>query len=258
MYPKLFEIGGLTLRSFTLAFVLAMLGALAVARSEARRRGWSVPSVTRLVVAATLVGFLGAHVLFAITRLHEPWPRWWRILLNVGYGGVWYGGVLAAWPLVHIYATRHKIGVLALYDVAALSILVAQAIGRIGCLLGGCCYGTPTTLPWGVVLSNPDYAGTPLHPIPLYESAYLTGLFLWLWRGRASRPEPGRIAAFYLVANAAGRFLLEFLRGDRIRGFVWGWLSTSQFIAILLAIAGALLYVKVMRQTAHASSSLDR
>jgi phosphatidylglycerol:prolipoprotein diacylglycerol transferase len=254
VYPDVFEIGGLTLKTFTACAVLAMLAALLPVRAEARRRGWNVRSMTWLVFISTAVGFLGAHILYAITRFDLPSTQWWRMLFNVWYGNVWYGGVLAAWPVVHYYAKRHRIVPLALYDVAAFAVLIAQAIGRLGCFFNGCCYGTPTTLPWGVVIRSREYAETGLHPTPLYEALYLAIAGAWLWRTRVSR-RPGEVAALYLILTAAGRFVLEFLRGDRIRGFVWGWVSTSQFIGFLLLVAGSLLYASVVSREQNANLS---
>jgi phosphatidylglycerol---prolipoprotein diacylglyceryl transferase len=241
MHPTL-AFGRLELPSYTALFVLAMVGALLAMRAEARRHGWSVRAITGLVLGATALGFLGGHLMYALTRWDLPRAAFWRVLFNVGYGSVWFGGVLAAWPLAHLFARRHAIPTLRLYDSAALSILVAQMVGRVGCLLGGCCYGSPTDLPWGVVLTSRDYGEARVHPTPLYESLYLLALFAWLWHGRARRRHDGQTAALYLVLAASGRFLLEFLRGDTIRGFVLGWLSTSQAIAIALASSGLFLY----------------
>lgn len=241
MHPRLLQLGGISVNTFTAFAVLGMLAALVVARAEARRWSWEVRSITWLVLAATGVGFLGAHLLYAITRLGLPWPQWCSLLAKVWYGNVWYGGVLAAGPLVYSYARRHRLHLGRMCDVASLSVLVAQGLGRIGCFFNGCCYGTPTALPWAVTATNRDYLATGLHPTPLYEAAYLAGLTTWLWRTRRRRP-PGQTLALYLLATAAGRFALEFLRGDRVRGFVWSWLSTSQLLALALVTVGAVLY----------------
>jgi phosphatidylglycerol:prolipoprotein diacylglycerol transferase len=241
MYPELPEIAGFALKSYAFLCAIAMIAALLPVRSEARRLGWSVEGMSWLVFTSTLVGWIGAHVLYALTRLDLPVAQWWPLLLNVGVGSVWYGGFLASWVLVHRYARRHRLDPLRMYDVAVFAVMTAQAIGRIGCVLGGCCYGTPTTLPWGIVLPRGDHAHTPIHPVPIYEALFLTALFAGLWMTRRRRPA-GQTAALYLALSSAARFALEFLRGDSIRGFVWGWLSTSQGVALLLIAAAALLY----------------
>lgn len=241
MYPALPEIYGFALKSYALLCALAMLAALLPVRSEARRLGWNVESMSWLVITSTLVGWIGAHVLYVITRFDLPAEKWWPLLFKVGSGNVWYGGFLASWLLVDRYARRHRLDLRRMYDLSAFAVIVAQGVGRIGCLLGGCCYGSPTTLPWGVRLRAPDHQNGYVHPVPLYESLFLSVLFVWLWSTRRRR-RAGHTAVLYLSCAAAGRFALEFLRGDRIRGFVWGWLSTSQFVALLLLVAAALLH----------------
>jgi len=238
VYPILLELNGLTLRSYTLMAVLAAFGSLAVVRLEVKRMGWPSGLAWRLVLGSTLIGWLGAHLLFAVTRLGVPWHKWWAILLNVGYGGVWFGGVLAGWAFIHFYSAKKGIPRWQVYDLGAFAILIAQPIGRLGCLLGGCCYGSPTTLPWGVWVENKSYLDHSLHPTPLYEALFQLCVFAWLWSRRKQNAVDGLTAARYLVVVPIGRFVVEFFRGDDIRGFVVGWLSTSQFISLFLCGIG--------------------
>jgi phosphatidylglycerol---prolipoprotein diacylglyceryl transferase len=242
MYPKLPEVCGFALSTYALLAGLAMLAAVLPVRSEARRLGWNVEEMTWLVFTATAVGWIGAHVLFVLTQLGLPAAEFWQLVPNLGSGSVWYGGFIASWVFVHWHARRHGLEPLRMYDVIAFGTALAQAIGRIGCLMGGCCYGIPTELPWGVVIPRGDHGQTSVHPVPLYEALYLTMVLIGLWRGRAQR-RPGYTVILYLVFSAVGRFALEFLRGDHIRGFVWGWLSTSQFVALMMLVVAALLWI---------------
>jgi phosphatidylglycerol:prolipoprotein diacylglycerol transferase len=125
--------------------------------------------------------------------------------------------------------------------VFAPGIALGHAVGRVGCLLAGCCYGRPTDLAWGIVFSDPfagSYVGTPLnvhlHPVQLYESGaellILAALLLMEKRGRAF---PGRTFWGYVLLYAVSRFIIEFFRGDE-RGMLLG-VSTSQFISLVLA-----------------------
>ena len=114
-------------------------------------------------------------------------------------------------------------------------------VGRLGCFLAGCCYGKPTTLPWGITFTDPFAAanvGTPLgvhlHPTQLYEAGaeglILLGLLLTEKKGK---PYPGRTFWLYILLYAVSRFIIEYFRGDE-RGTV-GIFSTSQFISVVLA-----------------------
>jgi phosphatidylglycerol:prolipoprotein diacylglycerol transferase len=230
-----------------------MMGSMAISRSEARRLGWDVWATSWQVVVATLVGFFGSHVLYAITRIDLPWDRWWRVFFNFGSGNVWYGGFLLAWLQCRHWAKKRGIPALELDDVAAFAVLAAQPVGRLGCFFGGCCYGIPTSLPWGVAPVTREFDfGTPLHPVPLYEALYLFTVLAVLWALRRKNRYRGQTAVRYLILQPAGRFVFEFFRGDLIRGFVAGWLSTSQFIALLLMAVGIGLHFHLRRKAAPA------
>lgn len=244
MHPILFTIGGVQVRVYTVMAFVAMMCSMAAAISEAHRLKWDVRGAMWQTVRATLIGFLGSHILYAITRLNDlsGWA-WWKMLFNIGHGHVWFGGFLLAWAHCEWYARRHKIPSLQMWDVAAFAVLLANPVGRIGCFFNGCCYGKPSDLPWSVFLYTKDYpAGASLHPVPLYEFIYQIGLFAALWSIRRRNRHDGQTAVRYLILMPAGRFALEFVRGDTIRGFVFGLISTSQAIALGLVAAGIALY----------------
>ena len=110
-------------------------------------------------------------------------------------------------------------------------------------------YGKPTTLPWAVTFTDPEAAaiggaplGVALHPVQLYESLACLGLFFFLvWLSRRQRFD-GQIVLSYALGYAVLRFFIEFFRGDVDRGFVLGWLSTSQAIALLIVVVGIIIY----------------
>ncbi len=128
-------------------------------------------------------------------------------------------------------------------------------VGRFGCLFAGCCYGKPTTLPWGITFTDPFAAanvGTPLvvplHPTQLYEAgAELLILIVLLLTERKGRPFAGRTFWLYMLLYAVSRFIIEFYRGDE-RGTV-GMFSTSQFISLLLAPLAIVMLVYLSRRT---------
>ena len=123
-------------------------------------------------------------------------------------------------------------------------------MGRLGCFLAGCCYGTACAKPWAVTYSSPvaaTYAGTPLgvplHPSPLYEAAAEIAIFAvcaLLWRRRV--PPPWLVVFTWAGLYGVARFALEFLRGDP-RG-AWMGLSTSQWGSALLMVAAAVFFAR--------------
>jgi phosphatidylglycerol---prolipoprotein diacylglyceryl transferase len=143
-------------------------------------------------------------------------------------------------------------------DIAVPGIALGQAIGRLGCLSAGCCYGKPTQMPWGITFTN-SYAyenvgvplNIPLHPTQIYESVGTFCLFLFLMRRFSKKHADGRILLEYVSLYAFMRFAIEFFRDDD-RGFVlYGLLSTSQLIAILTILVSAAIYFFLARRPAE-------
>lgn len=135
---------------------------------------------------------------------------------------------------------------LAYLDLMIPSVALAQAFGRIGCFLAGCCYGRETDSWCGVVFTNSDFApnGVKLLPTQLFMAGgdfLIMAVLLWY---ASKRPMRGRTSALYLILYSVGRFCIEFLRNDD-RGTV-GMLSTSQFIAVFTLIVGILGFFVIL------------
>jgi phosphatidylglycerol:prolipoprotein diacylglycerol transferase len=119
-----------------------------------------------------------------------------------------------------------------------------------GCLLAGCCFGRETSVPWAITFHNPVAAanvgtplGVPLHPTQVYEAvAELMILGLLLVTERRGRQFAGRTFWGYMLLYGITRFVIEFYRGDP-RGFLFGAISTSQFVSLILVpVAILMLY----------------
>jgi phosphatidylglycerol:prolipoprotein diacylglycerol transferase len=187
-----------------------------------------------------IFGFLGAKLLFCIVE----WDQLFHDPLSVlsGSGFVVYGGIIAGIIAALVYCRKKKLSFLKYFDLIIPSVAVAQGFGRIGCFLAGCCYGCETNLPIGIVFNNSAIApnGVSLFPSQLFSSAgdFLIALILILY-ARKDR-SVGKMGGLYLILYSVGRFAIEFFRSD-YRGSV-GFLSTSQFIAIFILIAGILIF----------------
>ena len=141
------------------------------------------------------------------------------------------------------------------------AIALGQAIGRIGCLMAGDDYGRPTRMPWAVTFTDPDAAsiggaplGVPLHPVQVYESIVCAGLFVVLIRLLRRKRFDGEVILAYTALYAIARFALEFYRGDADRGFVVGWLSTSQFISAIVGPTAMTLFAARGRRARRAAA----
>ena len=164
----------------------------------------------------------------------------------VFYGGL-LGGILGAWLGCRLVGLR----LLPMLDLCAPALALGHAFGRVGCLFAGCCYGMPCDLPFCFPLSPYIAGGARLLPVQLIESVCDLILCAALLRYlRKERPVP-RAAGVFLMTYAVYRFVLEFFRGDEIRGHILG-LTTSQFWSLPTFAAGALLCFIVARRGANA------
>lgn len=248
MHPVLLEIGSLRIGSYGLCMGLAfLLGWLLCRRLGARVASGEVWDEIYAYVA--LFGFAGAKLLQILVFLPDlisgrrPWQA-----LGFG-GGVWLGGVIGGlitlWWLVH----RRRMSLAPFLDVFFVALPLSHALGRLGCFLGGCCYGRPTDLLWAVVYTDPlakrlqgTPLGVPLHPYPLYEMLLELlnfGICLWVLRRRTT---PGAVVATWMALYGTQRFLLEWLRFDP-RGSL-GLFSTSQWISLALIAAAAAWFLR--------------
>jgi phosphatidylglycerol---prolipoprotein diacylglyceryl transferase len=221
------ELGPISLYSYGLLLALGYLAGLKLALIRARARGLNADRVMDLGIWIIVSALVGAKLLL----LYQDWPRYSsdpkQLLSLAQSGGVFYGGLVLAVIVALWYIRRHKLPMWTTTDVFAPGIALGHVIGRLGCFLAGCCYGTTTTVPWGVVFTDPfahENAGTTLgkalHPTQLYESGaealILVGLLFFERRGRAF---PGRTFWGYMLAYGVSRFVIELFRGDFGRGF---------------------------------------
>jgi phosphatidylglycerol:prolipoprotein diacylglycerol transferase len=230
---------------YGLMVAAGMLFGLGLALVLARRRGLDVLNVLLVAVIALIAGLVGSFLLFAVTVLPELIrdPS-----LARAAGLVFYGGPLAAVPAAVIACRRLGVPVLKMADLAAPGLALGHSLGRMGCFLGGCCYGRPWAGPFAVVFTHPlapaASPALPRHPVQLYESLFLmtaTLAMILIWpRSRGA----GRLAVGYVGAYALWRFSAEMLRGDVVRGYVIpGWITTSQAISLaILPVAAAGLW----------------
>lgn len=250
------SIGPLTLHTYGALLAVAFLAGLWIAHREAKRTGMDAARITDMAVYVLIGGLIGARVLLLVVdwRHYLSNPR--DILSLLQSGGVFYGGLLGALPVAWWYGRRHKLDMWPTADVLAPGVVLGQAIGRLGCFAAGCCYGRATNVPWAVTFTDPyvqRQVGTPLdlpvHPSQIYESLLTLGIFLViLWIARHKQFH-GQVMLAYLTLYAAGRFVLEYFRGDAARGVVFGGvLSTSQFIALVILLSAVLLYPYLARK----------
>jgi len=238
MYNDLFSIGPFTVHGYGLMIVIGMIAAYLVSKYRAKRMNINTDHIDSLAIWGILGGVVGAKIMYWLTQIENIIQNP-RILLNIADGFVVYGGIIGGVLAGYLYCRHKKILFLQYLDLIIPTIALAQGFGRIGCFLAGCCYGLETTGSCYVVFPSYSFApaGVPLIPTQLISSGLDFLLFVILILYAKRKKAEGQVAALYMVLYSAGRFVLEFFRGDLIRGSV-GALTTSQFISIWVFVIG--------------------
>lgn len=219
MFPK-FEIFGEVFYSYPL--VLGVIWAIGFEYSKALNK--NLKHFNLLFFILFIAAWVGAKILFLLTLDDQTLEK---ISSNtnfwLGGGFVFLGGLIGGLGIVAIHKLYFKQRIFE-YEFLLLPLTLGHALGRIGCFLAGCCYGTSCDLFWSIHLHGLDR-----HPVQLYEAFslfVLFGVLRFRWR-KGQSLLPVYLGSYFLL-----RFSLEFFRGDKIRGVYWMGLSTSQFISI--------------------------
>ena len=242
MHPILFDLGPVTIYSYGVLLAAAYLLGLWMAARRARAAGLDANRVLDLGIWVIIAALVGAKALLFIVDFEHFTSSWQEFTTLLRSGGVFYGGLIAA-VLVCVYQLRkHRLPLWASGDLFAPGIALGYMVGRLGCLMAGCCYGKPTDVPWAITFTDPAAnlnVGTPLnvplHPTQLYESVAGLAIFsILLLVERRGRPFAGRTFWLFVLLYSVSRFVIEFYRGDD-RGMPLASLSTSQLISVVLA-----------------------
>lgn len=184
---------------------------------------------------------IGAKVLFLLISIDDIIRMKLSLVAVIKGGFVFYGGVIGGFLGLLIYVRMYKLPIMPYLDIFATVLPLGHAVGRVGCFFGGCCYGIPYDGPGCVVYeatAGMTPLGVPLLPIQLIESGTLVVLFGLLMLVLYKKDSRGLPLWIYCISYSVIRFVLEYFRGDGIRGKFF-WFSTSQWISILIVIVSA-------------------
>jgi len=267
MYPEIFRIGSFPINTYGVFLAISFLCAIWIAVRLAARDGLPREKVYDLSLWMLLAGLVGSKILMLFT---EPEYRENPLqLVSLDFlrsGGVWYGGLLGAVLVSYLLMKRYQLPWWKTADAFAPGIAIGNFFGRQGCFAAGCCWGKPTSLPWGVKFTEAGHeiTGVPtdtyLHPTQLYESFAMLLVFLFLlWLHKRKR-FGGQVILAYALLYASLRFAIEFFRDDP-RGDVFGLttltgLSTSQLISLVIGITALVLLI-VRRRRAQQVAKTD-
>lgn len=232
-----------TLHSSGIFYSLALVTGVGVWYYLAKKKHLSAELVFDLALPAVLLGLIGARLMYVIEFPEQFQGDWAKIIAIWNGGLVFYGGFLLAalYVLVKLYRTQ-KQRFLDWLDTGTISIIAAQAVGRIGCFLNGDSVGKETSVPWGVVFPSLQ-DGVARHPTQLYELAVYVAIAIFLLFRLERGAAKGHVAVVGLTLYALARFIIEFYRYHASGELFALGLSNSQLISIIImAGAGVLFY----------------
>lgn len=233
--PILFTVSGRPVSAYAFFVTLGLVAAVLLYYLNTRDRQVGGDGL-RIALAATVGGIIGSKLPIWIVHFREILADPFRPAVVLS-GRTIVGGIIGG--AVAVYLTKRKLHIKQrLGNYLVPSLCLGIFFGRVGCLLAGCCYGTATSLPWGVDFGD----GVFRHPTQAYEALFVLGMFV-LAQTMKERFAPGDLFKWFMVAYFGWRFLAEFLRVNP----VWGLGLTYYQVA---AVAVVFHYV-VLRGRVH-------
>ena len=235
-----FQLGPLAVRWYGLLISTGVISGYIVAYYRTKARGQDPEHISNILMIGLVAAIISARLYYVAFSFNSYRGNLAEIFA-IWHGGLsFYGGLIVGLIGLGAWARRRRVSFGLAADLVAPAAAAGQAIGHIGCLIGGDSYGLPSDGPLAVIYRLPGAMapkGVPLHPTQLYEAVSLGILALALWasRGRLEQIGPGATAAVYLLGNAGVRFALFFLRDDVV---VLAGLKVAQLIAIGIGLAG--------------------
>ena len=239
MFNDWFSIGPLTVHGYGVMIAVGILAASWLATKLCKEYKLDYENIDSFIIFVIVIGYAFSKLTYCLTVfdqfLSDP-------LSVLGSGGwVVYGGILGGLLAALIWCKWKKWKFMDYFQVLMPCVSLAQGFGRIGCFFAGCCGGAVTDAWYGIQFPATSLAWNTTQKIIPTQLLFSAGdflIFAFLMYNLKKGKHPEDTGAWYLILYSVGRFLIEFLRGDLIRGGI-GPFSTSQFISLFVVVLGA-------------------
>lgn len=261
MHSVLFRLGPIPIRAYGFMLWMGLVMGLVLTLRRARSSAITPNQVVDIALYGLLAGILSAHLTSILLDLeyfasnpHEILALWRNVLSPAGglRGLSFHGGLTGGVLVTFFYCKRKHISFLEVADLFSPGLALGYAITRLGCFLNGCCYGTPTTMPWGVrfpIVPGASELTPPSHPTQLYAAVANLLIMAWLLRREKHRHVAGEVFASYLWVYSLYRFLIEFLRRGVTAKVAIDGLTQAQVVSILIMVVTLVMMYRVNRRT---------
>ncbi|MCY4523299.1 MAG: prolipoprotein diacylglyceryl transferase [Halobacteriovoraceae bacterium] len=243
MMPILLELEGYPIYSYPFFLGISWILAYKLIKKALLEKNHPLNGFKVLFFTGSIFVWIGAKLFFLIHSPLNDWRIIGKLSFWLGGGTVFYGGFLFAVIFLVVYCIFLKKFDFFKTHLFIPAICFSHAIGRFGCFLSGCCYGKYCKLPWAVSLN-----GISRHPVQLYEAVSVLVIGLATKKLIKINIRPLSVICFYFVGYATIRFILEFFRGDGIRGIYAMQLSAAQYFSIGLILATTVIVISCRKK----------
>ncbi len=249
--PIIVHIGGVELRWYGVAIALAVVAAVVIGARRARKKGIAADDIYLLAPWVLISGLVGARLFHVVDNFGYYIANPLQIIAFQQGGLAIWGGLVGGGIASVVFARVRHIPMGRLVDTLVPALLVAQIIGRFGCIVNGDAYGGVSNLPWAFIYTNPNalipanLLGVPTHPYPVYEMAWSAISLALILRFEKYFKTDGLVFLSYLSLYSIGRFVLTFVRQEKV---VFLGLQQAQVMAIAVLIASLALFFYIWRK----------
>jgi phosphatidylglycerol:prolipoprotein diacylglycerol transferase len=249
--PIIFHVGHFVLRWYAVILILAMTVGIWLTAREADRKGFKKDDIYGVAMWIIVAGILGARLFHVLDHWSDEYAMNPIRAFYIWEGGlaIWgalFGGLVAG----AIICWRNQWSFLKLLDAATPGLVLAQAIGRIACVITGDAMGKPTTGPFGFAYTSPNAMvprlGVYYTPMPVYEIVVNLLIFAIVWQLRKRDWQDGKLFLVYLILYSIERFFLAFTSSYKILAF---GLTQSQMIAVVAFVSGLAVLAWMSRKS---------
>jgi phosphatidylglycerol:prolipoprotein diacylglycerol transferase len=246
MHPILFTIGGHTIYSYGFFITAGYLAGVVLFLYLTGRDGRSVWTGVDIILWMLPAALVGAKLLFIATNraafARSPSP--------LGPGWSYQGALFGALVVAVVLFRKRRLDAWRWLDTAAPALALIVAVGRVGCLMAGCCWGAPTRAPWGIVFTESNVAplSVPLHPTQVYYLIANLIIVAALLVRRKTTAFRGELILLFVLMYVTSRSIIDPFRGAPERPWFLGTLTTYQLITIVAIGVTSILYYRIRKR----------
>jgi phosphatidylglycerol:prolipoprotein diacylglycerol transferase len=246
MHPIICAIGPITIYSYGLLIALGSLVFLIGSLKEGRKQGIPSGLFYDLYFFSLISGLIGARLLYVLTNL-DFFRNNFSEVFKIYHGGLsWFGAFMFGIIAAFLVTKKYRVSFLRTVDICAPYLALAQGLGRLGCLLNGCCFGKESHAFFALNLSGHSQS---IHPTQLYSFFGLILIFIFLENFKKKEVANGQVFSIYLGLYGIKRFIIEFFRGDTISTPILN-LTLFQIFSLIWILTAVILYTSLAKKHA--------